>query len=146
VATRRSGPNKGTFAPKFLPSKIACPSGTSKFAGACVEKTATTPGTDIFSASEECGDRGGQLPTAVYLRAYGEEPGVTLSGEESSSNIYFSGSFRALTAADDTGLDDHTTGDSQPFRCVFGVAKAFTGKPSGRIVSTPRASSDGSLR
>ncbi len=63
-----------------------CLPGTMTFAGACWE-TSASPAANAPTAARKCAMRGGGLPEALQLAAFAEEPGVSLTGEEWSSDI-----------------------------------------------------------
>ncbi len=64
-----------------------CGPGTQAFAGACWEASASAALT-APAAAAECASRGGTLPEALALAAFGQEEGVTLAeGGEWSSDI-----------------------------------------------------------
>ena len=64
-----------------------CGPGTQAFAGACWEASASAALT-APAAAAECASRGGSLPEALALAAFGQEEGVTLAeGDEWSSDI-----------------------------------------------------------
>ena len=69
-----------------------CMPGTQPFAGACWESAVGAP-VNAPTAARKCAGRGGELPGALALAAFAEEPGVNLDPEDewSSDITNFSG-------------------------------------------------------
>jgi hypothetical protein len=66
---------------------VGCMPGTVPFAGACWESSASSA-VNAPTAARKCAARGGELPAALELAAFAEEPGVSLdSGDEWSGDI-----------------------------------------------------------
>ncbi|HET6571704.1 MAG TPA: hypothetical protein VFG58_09480, partial [Solirubrobacterales bacterium] len=101
--------------------------GTRQFAGACWESTASAPA-NAPTAARKCADRGGELPGALALAAFAEEPGVSLDPEDEWSgdilNFTFRNVYAVATVSDsgeiDSGLFNSTgTMETHPYRCVI---------------------------
>lgn len=102
--------------------RAGCEPGTRAFAGACWG-TRTQPAANANEAAAACGRQGGELPRALALKAFGEQPGVVLelygewSGEiaaTSSEDIY------TVVVVSSSGL--LTFADHKkifPYRCVI---------------------------
>lgn len=66
---------------------VGCLPGTRAFAGACWESSSSSA-VNAPTAARKCAARGGTLPEALQLAAFGEEDGVNLDpGDEWSSDI-----------------------------------------------------------
>jgi hypothetical protein len=105
---------------------VGCLPGTQPFAGACWESSSSSA-VDAPTAARKCAARGGALPEALQLAAFGEEPGVNLdSGDEWSSdivsftskNIYAVGTVTSASAID-SGLVKSGSSDTHAYRCVI---------------------------
>jgi hypothetical protein len=65
-----------------------CLPGTEYFAGSCWDSSKSETAADAPTAARRCAERGGELPGALVLAAFAEQPGVSLdSGDEWSSDI-----------------------------------------------------------
>ncbi|HEY1855617.1 MAG TPA: hypothetical protein VGG40_13620 [Solirubrobacterales bacterium] len=92
------------------------------FAGACWElgrsAAATAP-----EAAAACATRGGELPAALALAAFGGQPGVELAfeGEWSGELAIYSGpnSYAAATVRTDGEIVSAPSNAPRPFRCVI---------------------------
>lgn len=63
-----------------------CATNTQPFAGACWQTTAHAAA-NAPEAAVICAEQGGALPEALQLAAFAKQPGVTLAGEEWSSDV-----------------------------------------------------------
>jgi hypothetical protein len=117
IATRVFNKN----APKL---RDKCPSGTTRFAGACFETTSRAAAS-FKAASTTCGNLGRRLPTGSELFGLRLVPGITLAGSttdaEMTSNLFRDGTFGFMVMEDDGDLYGHQgifTDLQNPFRCV----------------------------
>jgi len=102
--------------------QVGCLPGTLPFGGACWESTASEA-VDAPTAARKCAARGGELPAALELAAFGELEGVSLdAGDEWSSDLTtFSGPNAyavvvvSMIAVLNTDLSNHT----HAYRCVI---------------------------
>lgn len=68
--------------------EAGCLPGARAFAGACWQGSASETAVSATAAANSCAVQGGELPGALELAAFAQQPGVTLdSGEEWSSDI-----------------------------------------------------------
>jgi len=101
---------------------VGCLPGAQPFAGACWEST-PAPAANAPTAARKCADRGGELPGALALAAFAEEPGVSLDLEDEwSSDIpVFTGpntyGVAVVSDAGEVGSDLSTS--THPYRCVI---------------------------
>lgn len=103
--------------------KAGCKAGTELFAGACWQTSASAAALSAPAAAASCASAGGELPDALSLVAFSQQPGVTLAmGDEWTSTI---ASFTALnsysvatvSAAGEVGTAVSTA--TKRFRCVI---------------------------
>lgn len=64
-----------------------CMPGTQLFAGACWQSSPSQSAATAPVAATACATQGGTLPEALQLAAFSQAPGVSLTGEEWSSDI-----------------------------------------------------------
>jgi hypothetical protein len=68
--------------------EAGCRSGTRAFAGACWQTGTSETALNAPAAAAACATQGGELPEALALAAFSQQPGVTLAtGDEWSSDI-----------------------------------------------------------
>jgi hypothetical protein len=100
-----------------------CAIGTRYFAGACWQVSASETALNAPAAAASCAAQGGELPDALSLAAFSQEPGITLAtGDEWTSDI---ASYTALDAysvatvnsAGEVGSAASTA--TKKFRCVI---------------------------
>ncbi|HWO82461.1 MAG TPA: hypothetical protein VNM38_01565 [Solirubrobacterales bacterium] len=103
--------------------EAGCRAGTRAFAGACWQTTASETALGAPAAAAACAARGGELPEALALAAFSQQPGVTLStGDEWSSDIpsfttLNSYSVATVNSAGEVGSAVSTA--TKKFRCVL---------------------------
>jgi len=101
---------------------VGCAAGTVPFAGACWEGTASAA-VNAPTAARKCAARGGELPEALALAAFAEEPGVNLdSGDEWSSDIpVFTGlnTYGVATVSASSEIDSNLSTTTHAYRCVI---------------------------
>jgi hypothetical protein len=99
-----------------------CLPGTQPFAGACWESAPHSP-VNAPTAARKCAARGGELPDALQLAAFSEEPAVALSpGDEWSGDIsVVSGlGVYAVATVDDAGaVEQDVSANTHAYRCVI---------------------------
>lgn len=100
-----------------------CEVGTRNFAGACWQVSASATALNAPAAASSCAAQGGELPDALSLAAFSQEPGITLAtGDEwtgdipvvTSTNIY---AVVTVNAAGEVGSAASTA--TKKFRCVI---------------------------
>jgi hypothetical protein len=103
--------------------EAGCRSGTRAFAGACWQTGASETALSAPAAAAACATQGGDLPEALALAAFSQQPGVTLStGDEWSSDIpsfttLNSYSVATVNSAGEVGSAVSTA--TKKFRCVL---------------------------
>jgi hypothetical protein len=99
-----------------------CTAAQRLFAGSCWELQMSAAMTPPQAASS-CANRGGELPGALALAAFGQQPGVELAleGEWSSdvTNVSGPGSYAVVTVSRPGQLDFVAYNLPHPFRCVI---------------------------
>lgn len=103
-----------------------CLPGTQAFGGACWE-SAESSAVNAPTAARKCAGRGGELPDAMALAAFAEEPGVSLDvGDEWSSDIpVFTGvdTYGVAVVADDGKVNSSLSTTTHAYRCVIPLLK-----------------------
>lgn len=100
-----------------------CKSGTQFFAGACWQSDASGSALTATAAAAACGTQGGELPSAISLVAFSQEPGVILAeGDEWTSDIASftslnSYSLATVSVSGEVGTAVSTA--TKKFRCVI---------------------------
>jgi hypothetical protein len=99
-----------------------CMPGARPFAGACWESTAGAS-VNAPTAARKCAGRGGELPGALALAAFAEEPGVNLDLEDEWSsdvtNVAGSNAYSVVTVSDASEIDYVLSTATHPYRCVI---------------------------
>lgn len=100
---------------------VGCLPGTREFAGACWESTASSA-VNAPTAARKCAARGAELPEALLLAAFAEEPGVSLdAGDEWSSdvtNVSGLNVYGVVTVSAGSGVNSDISTDTHAYRCV----------------------------
>jgi hypothetical protein len=99
-----------------------CMPGTQPFAGACWESAPHSP-VNAPTAARKCAAKGGELPDALQLAAFSEEPAVALSpGDEWSgdvTNVSGLDVYGVVTVSDSGGIDSDLSANTNAYRCVI---------------------------
>jgi hypothetical protein len=105
--------------------EVGCTTGTVLFAGACWEVTSSDTGMSLANAAAACAIHGGELPSALALTAFSQQPGITIaSGEEWTSSLWtFSGvnSYSAATVTPTGEIGSALSVTTKKFRCVLPI-------------------------
>jgi hypothetical protein len=103
--------------------KAGCKSGTEPFAGACWQSDPSTTALTAPAAAASCASEGGELPDALSLAAFSQQPGVTLAtGDEWTSDIASFTSLNSYSVATISPTSEVGTAVStatKRFRCVI---------------------------
>jgi hypothetical protein len=106
---------------------VGCLPGTQPFAGACWESSASSA-VNAPTAARKCATRGGELPEALQLAAFAEEPSVNLDpGDEWSSDLvsFTANDVYAVATVSQGGVvgsgmyKSSGPSDDHPYRCVI---------------------------
>jgi len=100
-----------------------CHHRTRFFAGACWQEEKSAAPLSAPTAAISCANQGGELPDALSLAAFSQQPGIELAaGDEWSGDIpVFSGldTYAVVTVATDGKLNFVTSTSTKKFRCVI---------------------------
>lgn len=100
-----------------------CLAGTRHFAGACWQTEASGTALAADAAARACADRGGELPEALALAAFAQEPGVDLeSPSEWSGDITgYSGedSYTVISVTNVGSVTAALSTTPKKYRCVL---------------------------
>jgi hypothetical protein len=103
--------------------QAGCRAGTRAFAGACWQTQANGTALNAPAAAATCTAQGGELPDALSLAAFSQQPGVTLAtGDEWSGDIpVVSGAdvYAVVTVAADGKVSSSISTATKKFRCVI---------------------------
>lgn len=100
-----------------------CKSGTQPFAGACWQSDASGSALTAPAAAAACASQGGELPDALSLVAFSQEPGVILAeGDEWSgdpTNISGPDTYAVFTVGISGEVKSAASTAAKKFRCVI---------------------------
>lgn len=103
--------------------EVGCRSDTVPFAGACWQKTAGETAVKPVGAAASCASQGGELPDALMLAAFSQEPGITIAaGDEWTGDIpVVSGEdvYAVVTVSPTGKINTSSAANSKKFRCVL---------------------------
>lgn len=102
--------------------EAGCEPGTRYFAGACWQEAASANALDAPAAAASCAAQGGELPDALTLAAFSQQPGVALKGDEWSSDIpVMSGEnlYGVATVSQSAEIKSALSTSTKKFRCVL---------------------------
>jgi hypothetical protein len=100
-----------------------CEPTTRYFAGACWQVSSSSSALDAPTAAASCTTQGGELPDALSLAAFSQQPGIALAGGDewsgdltnrSGLNIY-----AVITVSPTAEIDSTASTSTRKFRCVF---------------------------
>jgi hypothetical protein len=103
--------------------QAGCRTGTRAFAGACWQTQASGTALNAPAAAATCAAQGGELPDALSLAAFSQQPGVTLAaGDEWSGDIpVMSGAnlYGVATVNASGEVNSALSTATKKFRCVI---------------------------
>jgi hypothetical protein len=103
--------------------EAGCKAGTRAFAGACWQTGASETALSAPAAAAACAAQGGELPEALALAAFSQQPGVTLStGDEWSgdlTNVSGVDLYAAITVSPAGAVSSAVSTATKKFRCVL---------------------------
>jgi hypothetical protein len=110
-------------AQKINGHEAGCLPGTEEFAGACWQGSASETAVSAPAAASSCAAQGGELPEALQLAAFSQQPGVTLAaGSEWSSdltNMVGPNEYAAVTVSSSGTIDFTASTNARKYRCVI---------------------------
>lgn len=99
-----------------------CAEGRRQFAGACWQLEHSATARNAPDAAAFCAQQGGELPAALALAAFAQQPGVVLAFEGEWSNDLTNASgpngYAVLTVSSSAVIDAELSTESRKFRCV----------------------------
>jgi hypothetical protein len=101
-----------------------CLAGTTPFAGACWQTSANETPVTAPVAAAACAAQGGTLPEALELAAFAQQPDITLSSEEWSSditNVSGLNVYGVVTVSSTGGVNFSLSSNTRTYRCVIPI-------------------------
>jgi len=103
--------------------EVGCRTGTRPFAGACWQTLPSDAALNAPAAAATCASSGGELPDALSLVAFSQQPGVTLAaGDEWSgdlTNVSGVDLYAAITVSSSGAVSSAVSTATKRFRCVL---------------------------
>ena len=103
--------------------EAGCKGGTRAFAGACWQTSASETALSAPAAAAACAAQGGELPEALALAAFSQQPGVTLSGGDEWSgdltNLSGLDVYAVVTVSSAGQINSAASSSTKTFRCVL---------------------------
>jgi hypothetical protein len=100
-----------------------CRTGTRAFAGACWQLEHSADALTAPAAAAACADQGGELPAALALAAFAQQPEIVLAvGDEWSrdlTNVSGDDIYATVTVSETAVIDSELSTESRKFRCVI---------------------------
>lgn len=107
--------------------RAGCKGGTRPFAGACWQTASSEAAATATAAAESCAAEGGELPEALVLAAFSEQPQIELAeGDEWTSDIpTISGSdvYGVVTVSGSANINFAPSTGEHKYRCVIPLVK-----------------------
>lgn len=102
--------------------EAGCKVGTRLFAGACWQVSSSEGALNAPAAAASCAAQGGELPDALSLAAYSQQPGVLLDGDEWTgdlTNVSGADLYAAVTVSPSGVINSAVSTATKKFRCVI---------------------------
>lgn len=103
--------------------QAGCKAGTRAFAGACWQTAASDSALNAPAAAAACASQGGELPDALSLVAFSQQPGVALAaGDEWSgdlTNVSGADLYAAITVSASGSVNSALSTSTKKYRCVI---------------------------
>lgn len=103
--------------------EAGCKSGTRPFAGACWQEATGETALTAPAAALSCASQGGELPDALSLAAFSQQPGVALAaGDEWTgdlTNVSGLDLYAAVTVSSEGKVNSAVSTSTKKFRCVI---------------------------
>jgi hypothetical protein len=100
-----------------------CHKGTRYFAGACWQETSSSAALTAPAAAVSCANQGGELPDALTLAAFSQQPGIMVApGDEWSGDVpSISGPdvYGVITVSPTGVINTASSTNTKKFRCVI---------------------------
>lgn len=101
--------------------EAGCKVGTRLFAGACWQVSSSDSALNAPAAAASCAAQGGELPDALSLAAYSQQPGVLLDGDEWTgdlTNVSGLDTYAVITVNPSGQINFVASTATKKFRCV----------------------------
>jgi hypothetical protein len=103
--------------------QAGCKAGTKAFAGACWQTAASDSALNAPAAAAACASQGGELPDALSLVAFSQQPGVVLAaGDEWSgdlTNVSGIDTYAVVTVSSAGQVNFVASTSTKKYRCVI---------------------------
>jgi hypothetical protein len=103
--------------------EAGCKTGTRPFAGACWQAIASETALSAPAAAASCASQGGELPDALSLAAFSQQPGIMLAnGDEWSgdlTNVSGLDAYAVITVSSEAKVNFVASSATKKFRCVI---------------------------
>lgn len=103
--------------------EAGCKAGTRPFAGACWQRQASNTALNAPAAAAACAAQGAELPDALSLSAFSQQPGVALAaGDEWSgdlTNVSGLDLYAVITVSASSQVNSALSTATKKFRCVI---------------------------
>lgn len=105
--------------------EAGCKAGTQPFAGACWQSEASSSALNAPAAAAACASQGGELPDALSLVAFSQQPNVALAeGDEWSgdlTNVSGIDTYAVITVSPSSQINFIASTATKKFRCVVPI-------------------------
>ncbi len=122
-ATRSLRAESAANADRINGFSAGCAAGTRQFAGACWQLAHSEAALAAPAAAASCAAQGGELPAALALAAFSQQPGIALAvGDEWSSEIGTPSGpdlYNVATVSAEAEIDFELSTATRKFRCVI---------------------------
>lgn len=122
-ATRATSAESAANAERVNGYQAGCAAGTRAFAGACWQIAHSETALDAPAAAASCAAQGGELPSALALAAFAQQPGVVLAvGDEWTSEIAVASGpdlYSVTTVSAEAEIDFALSTATRKFRCTI---------------------------
>ncbi|MFL5872855.1 MAG: hypothetical protein ACJ75T_05200 [Solirubrobacterales bacterium] len=103
--------------------EVGCKQGTRQFAGACWQAGASASALTAPAAAAACASLGGELPDALSLVAFSQQPGVKLAENDEWSgdltNVSGLDTYAVITVSPSSQVNSAASTATKRFRCVI---------------------------
>jgi hypothetical protein len=107
--------------------EAGCETGTRLFAGACWQEEASGSSLTAPAAAASCTSQGGELPDALSLAAFSQQPGVSLDGggewTGDLTNVSGADLYAAVTVSPSAVVNSAVSSTTRKFRCVIPLVR-----------------------
>jgi hypothetical protein len=107
--------------------QAGCETGTRPFAGACWQTASSGTALNAPAAALSCANQGGELPDALSLAAFSQQPSIHLDDEDEWSGdlTNFSGldAYAVITVSSEGKVNFTASSATKHFRCVLPLVR-----------------------